>query len=172
MDAAGWANVIALFALGSALVGWFTNTRAVRAADKHATAALEASRKSRQEVARAADAQEHMALAMEKTERRVAEVSIPTVAWAIIYHRGTMFQLENTGTAQAYDVDITAPGVARFDGPTHWTLEMSTNMAPGESVEFSAMQVWGGDDTIIVTWADAEGAENRHTWQRPLPPKH
>ncbi|WP_131103144.1 hypothetical protein [Ornithinimicrobium sufpigmenti] len=171
MDAAGWANIIAVIALVGAAVGWFTNARATRYADERAGKALEESRGARQEAARAANALERMARAAEQQEERAAKESqVSRVAWAIHHHRGSTFRLENTGTATAYDVDITVD-VARFDPPSEWTLDMPTHMAPGEGVTFGATLAFGDDDTAVITWADAEGAEHRHTWRRPLPPK-
>lgn len=177
MDAARWANVIALGALvlaaGSlavAIAAWVSQREATQQVDRHATDALNEAREARGQSARAANAQERMALSMERAEATAAHrAPAPQVAWSITHHRGSTYVLENTGTATAYDIHIDVPGAARFDPPPT-ELQLPAHMPPHDSVTFGAVLGWGSDDTVVVTWADGEGSEHRQTWRRPLPP--
>lgn len=116
---------------------------------------------------RSAAATERMAKALEGRALEDEHRSpTPDAAWKLQHFQGDTYLLTNAGRATAYDVHVDTGDLVVRGEHDHERIE------PDGFAKFLAVRTWGTrDDTITVTWSTTPGGSDRHTWQRPLPPR-
>lgn len=87
------------------------------------------------------------------------------VAWSLVHDGGDTYRLNNTGDAEAFDVQVAAHEslrlLARDGGP---------DLGPGEALTFMAGVSMGTTDTTItVTWNEPSARDPQKRWRYPLP---
>lgn len=164
-----WVGVAALVV---AIAGGFLNWKHNRATERDAKKALETAEEATTAAVNAAEQQTRMADAMERMAQRdessraqVAHVQ-GSPSWAMTHSHGRIFEIENNGAGEAYDVELESENTLRFelrgDKPDPWR--------PGEAVQFFAAGSWQTISPIVrLSWRDSPDGE-RKSWVRPLPP--
>lgn len=152
MDAAGWANVIAVLALLGAGLGWWSNRRGNNATQQLAE--------------RTAAAQERTARAVERQQK--AFDASQQVAWSVQPEAAQYaYVLQNVGSAAAHEVTVRVPTATAKDHAE----EIEVRMVPAQgTVAFDSLLAMTMDDTLVVRWVNRPG-EPVQEWKRRLP-KH
>lgn len=177
MSASDWIALVALaVSIVVAFLSWKHN-KDTREETEKATAAATASASAAERSADAAGEANkqfgRMAAAMEvmarQNEKVTAEVAHQTgsPAWSMTHIKGMVFEIENTGSGDAYDVDLASENAIRFDART----EVPSPWSPGQAVQFlAAGSMQTGTPVIALSWRDAPNGE-RNEWTRPVPPR-
>lgn len=85
------------------------------------------------------------------------------VSWEIYRLRGEGYELRNTGTTAAIDVDITA------NVQIGWPSGQDREIPPGSSVMFVFSKMLHDPAPVLTITATAAGGRGRQRWQRPIP---
>lgn len=156
MDAAAWANLIAVVAIVVAvatLVWSRVDVARARAAAHEAEARAE----------RATGAAERAVTAAEDAARAQREIadSLPKsrVDWRVEPIRDRLSRLVQVGERNAYDVEIRCDDAARFDIES----DVPQPMHKGESVQYFLVPA-SRAPMLVVTWSDVPSGE-RGEWR-------
>ena len=90
----------------------------------------------------------------------------PEVKWYLSHLSGDTYQLDNCGTAAAFNLRIE-------HDPSLWVKDdgLPGQIGPGEATTFMALRTMGTrDSTIVVNWAEADEPDaGIKEWRYPLP---
>lgn len=156
---ATWAIIANIATTVGVIASIFFGVRAERAAARRSEAAAALSDEN---VRRAIDALERMAA----HDPVSGSVELPErVEWNMTHHEGDSYLLQNTGSATASAVAVSAAPESHmiFREPD------VSDLGPGEALTFiAARSMATSDSTMSVTWME-KGQER--SWRYPLPPR-
>ena len=88
---------------------------------------------------------------------------VAQVSWKLLRLAGDGYELRNTGTAAAVEVNITAN--VHLD----WPAGRDRDIAPGSSVMFICSPSLADPSPVLTITATTAGSQGRQEWHRPLP---
>lgn len=175
MTTSDWVQILTptVALLGVAVTFWLTwrgqkhNRERAERAQKAAEASAERAERS---ASLTIDSLTDIADALSQMANQIlARTSLrPVVKWSLSHSIGDTYQLDNQGTATAFNLAI------EHDSSLHArTEDIPNRLGPGEAGTFMAARNIGTrDSTITVRWTDdAEESSAPHEWRYPLPPK-
>lgn len=139
---------------------------AVQKSAEAAAASANSAELSTEYFRRMADALE-AALADEDSRQAAFAAALPTPApsWEVRPIKGATFELVNSGTGPAYEVEVDAEQAVRFDGP-----DDVAEWAPGSSERvFAIGSLQTGIPKLRVRWRNTPVDPTIHEWTRLLP---